>query len=89
MVGSHGLLGWTGPDEVLVLDDVVDPDESRADSELYWLTAVPLDGSEPHRLSAVPGGGNYGVGNVSWRLPCCRTCRCENLARPIGDVGQP
>ena len=88
VVGSHGLLGWTGPDEVLVLDDVVDPDESRADSELHWLTAVPLDGSEPYRLSAVSGAGATGSATSSWRLPCCRTCRCENPARPIGDVGQ-
>lgn len=63
VVGGHGVLGWTGPGEVLVLDDVEGPDDTEVDSELYWLTALPLNGSEPRRLSAVPGGGNYGVGN--------------------------
>src|SRR5699024_6082882 len=37
-------------------------DPESADTDLYWLTAVPLDGGEPRPLSAVPGGGNYGVG---------------------------
>jgi hypothetical protein len=62
LVGGHGVLGWTAADEVLVLDDYPAPADTEADTELYWLTAVPLDGSEPRRLSAVPGGGNDGVG---------------------------
>lgn len=62
-VGGYGLLGWTGSDEVVVLDDVESPGPAQAERNLYWLTALPLDGSEPQRLSAVPGGGNYGVGN--------------------------
>ncbi|GAA1642703.1 hypothetical protein GCM10009790_25290 [Georgenia ruanii] len=63
LVGSHGLLGWTDTDEVIVLDNYPTPGDPEADTALYWLTAVPLDGGEPRRLSAVPGGGNYGVGN--------------------------
>jgi hypothetical protein len=63
LVGSHGLLGWTDASEVLVLDNYPAPDDPEVDTELYWLTAVPLDGGEPRRLSAVPGGGNYGVGS--------------------------
>jgi hypothetical protein len=63
LVGSHGVLGWTDAGEVLVLDNHPAHDDPSADTELYWLTAVPLDGGEPHRMSAVPGGGNYGVGS--------------------------
>lgn len=51
----------TGPREVLVLDDTV-PSDARAQSA-YWLTAVPLNGSEPQRLSSVPGADNFGVGS--------------------------
>lgn len=60
VVGWDGLLGWTGDREVLVLDAPADPES--AEDGLFWLTAVPLDGGEPRRLSGVPGGGNYGVG---------------------------
>ncbi|WP_413452466.1 hypothetical protein AA0Y32_10625 [Georgenia phoenicis] len=56
-IGWDGLLGWTRAGEALFLDTPDDP----AATDLYWLTAVPLDGGEPQRLSAVPGGGNYGV----------------------------
>lgn len=59
-VGWDGVLGWTGTGDPLFLDGPEDPE--TADSDLYWLTAVPLDGSEPRRLSAIAGGGNYGVG---------------------------
>lgn len=60
VVGWDGLLGWTGDREVLVLDAPEDPES--AEDDLFWLTAVPLEGGEPRRLSGVPGGGNYGVG---------------------------
>ncbi len=58
--GWHGILGWTGPRELLVLGG----DERSGDREedLHWLTALPVDGGEPRRLSAVPAGGNFGVG---------------------------
>lgn len=60
-LGFGPVLGWSGPREVLVLDDTV---ASDADSQsAYWLTSVPLDGSEPRRLSRVPGAGNFGVGS--------------------------
>ncbi len=62
-VGYQGLLGWWGSEEVLVLDDVPEPGTPEEDSELYWLTAVPVDGGEARRLSAVAGGGNYGIGS--------------------------
>lgn len=60
-VGWNGVLGWTTDGEPLFLDEPEDPE--TADSDLYWLTAVPLDGSEPRPLSAIAGGGNYGVGD--------------------------
>lgn len=63
LVGGHGVVGWTDADEVLVLDDYPAPGATDDDTELYWLTAVPLDGGEPRWLSAVPGGGNFGVGS--------------------------
>lgn len=61
VTGWHGVLGWTGPREVLVMDG--DPSSEDPHDDLYWLTALSLDGGEPRPLSAVPGGGNYGVGD--------------------------
>lgn len=64
LAGSSGfgpVLGWSGPREVLVLDDVVPSDPSIRGT--YWITAAPLDGSAPRQLSTVPGTGNFGVGS--------------------------
>ena len=47
---------------MLVLDDVEDPAETDNDEELYRVTAVPIDGGTPRRLSAIAGFGDYGVG---------------------------
>lgn len=79
-VGNHGLLGWTSTKDVLVLDDVPEPGEDA--TELYWLTAVPLDGADPQPISAVPGGGNYGIGSfhlATGLLP-------DLEVREVGDV---
>lgn len=55
-VGYHGVVGWTGPDTVVVLAGVDDPDP-------YLLTEVPLRGDEPRVLTAIPtAGANFGVG---------------------------
>ncbi len=60
--GAGRVLGWTAADRVAVLvpdavgGEVHDPDR-------HWVTEVPLDGSAPRRLSAVPtSDGGYGVG---------------------------
>ena len=54
--GEDRILGWTATDRVLVLAGTDNPDP-------YWLTEVPLDGSPPRRLSAIPtADANYGVG---------------------------
>jgi hypothetical protein len=65
VLGSNPVLGWTAPNEVAVLTETklsdADPDP---DPGTYWVTAVPLDGGDPRRLSAIPGGSNYGVGRL-------------------------
>lgn len=60
-IGADSPLGWTGAGEMLLF---LPEDPDNWDSELYWLTAVPLTGGEPHRLSAVPVGPNFGVGGL-------------------------
>ncbi|MEX5720117.1 TolB family protein [Geodermatophilus maliterrae] len=62
VAGPGRVLGWSAADRVAVLvpdavgDDVYDPDQ-------HWVTEVPLDGSAPRRISAVPtSDGRYGVG---------------------------
>ncbi len=64
VAGPGRVLGWTATDRVAVLvpdavgGEVYDPDR-------HWVTEVPLDGSAPRRLSAVPtGDGGYGVGRL-------------------------
>jgi len=61
VLGGNRVLGWTASNEVAVLTETklsdVDPDPGT-----YWVTAVPLDGGDPRRLSAIPGSSNYGVG---------------------------
>lgn len=60
VVGPGHVLGWTTPDRVAVLvpDAAVD-----TDPDLYLLLDVPLDGTGPRRLSALPTSeGRYGVG---------------------------
>lgn len=61
VAGNGNVLGWLGPQEVLVLDNVVRGDD--ADLASYFVNAVQLDGSEPRRLSAISGFDNYGVGS--------------------------
>ena len=59
---ARGLvLGWTAPDRVVTL--AADPPPATdVDPDRYVLVDVPLDGSAPRPLTAVPtGGGNYGV----------------------------
>lgn len=58
-----GLLGWTGPDTVLVLDYPANAGQEESYGDPSWVTELALEGGEPRRLSAIPGGGNYGVGN--------------------------
>jgi hypothetical protein len=61
VLGGNPVLGWTAPNEVAVLTETklsdADPDPGT-----YWVTAVPLDGGNPRRLSAIPADSNYGVG---------------------------
>ena len=61
VLGSNPVLGWTAPNEVAVLTETKLSD-AGLDPGTYWVTAVPLDGGDPRRLSAIPGGSNYGVG---------------------------
>jgi hypothetical protein len=60
-IGENWVLGWTGPDEVLVLT-IESLSEGDLDGGTYWVTAVPLDGSDPRRLSAISEASSFGVG---------------------------
>lgn len=82
VVGWDGLLGWTSAGEALFLD--VPDDRETADTDLYWLTAVPLDGGDPRRLSAIAGGGNYGVGDFQLATGLL----AEAELRDPGDAGR-
>ncbi len=63
LVGAEDVLGWTSANELLVMDDVEDPDEANDDSgRVFWVTAVSLDGSSSRRLSTVRDVDDYGVG---------------------------
>ncbi|MBD8063294.1 TolB family protein [Oceanitalea stevensii] len=87
-VGWDGVLGWTAEGEPLFLDGPDDPE--TADTDLYWLTAVPLDGGEPRPLSAVPGGGNYGVGAfqlATGLLPGAEVRDADATARGLWPTG--
>jgi hypothetical protein len=61
VLGSNRVLGWTAPNEVAVLAGN-SLTNGGLDPGTYWVTAVPLNGGNPLRLSAIPGGSNYGVG---------------------------
>jgi hypothetical protein len=61
VLDSYGVLAWMAPDEIVVRSGNSLTD-AGFDPETYWVTAVPLDGGDPRRLSAIPGGPNYGVG---------------------------
>jgi hypothetical protein len=83
VLGSNRVLGWTAPNEVAVLTETklsdADPDPGT-----YWVTAVPLDGGDPRRLSAIPGGSNYGVGRfqlASALLPDIRVRAASDVDR--------
>lgn len=87
-IGWDGLLGWTSEGEALFLDTPDDPE--TADTHLYWLTAVPLDGGEPRRLSAVPGGGSYGVGGfqlAAGLLPEAQVRDTDTVTRGLWPTG--
>ncbi len=60
VAGDGDVLGWLGPQEVLVMDNVVRGDD---DTTSYFVNAVQPDGTEPRRLSAISGFGNFGVGS--------------------------
>ncbi|MBD0292181.1 MAG: WD40 repeat domain-containing protein [Jiangellaceae bacterium] len=81
--GPNRVLGWTAPDEVVVL---AGPSltEVGHDPERWWLTAVPVDGREPRRLTWIPGGGQYGVGRfqlASVLLPDVRVREASGMDR--------
>jgi hypothetical protein len=61
VLDGNGVLAWSAPDEIAVRAGNSLADAGQ-DPETYWVTAVPLDGGDPRRLSAIPGGGSYGVG---------------------------
>lgn len=62
VAGSGDILGWRGPEEMLLLDSFVRA--SDLDQASYFVTAVSLNGEEQHQLSSIAGGGNFGVGGL-------------------------
>ncbi len=62
VAGPGRVLGWAAADRVVVLVPDADGGEPY-DPDRHWVTEVPLDGSPPRRLGAVPtSDGGYGVG---------------------------
>lgn len=62
VAGSGEILGWRGPEEMMLLDShvsVADDDQTS-----YVLSAVSLRGGEPRRLSSIAGDGNFGIGSL-------------------------
>jgi DNA-binding beta-propeller fold protein YncE len=61
VAGPGRVLGWNGPDEVLMLLDAGGGDQCCG-SDAYSLSGVPLDGSQPGTLMRMSGMQSYGIG---------------------------
>ncbi len=61
VAGNGDVLGWLGPQEVLVMDNIVSLNDE--DQSHFFVNAVRLDGNEPRRLSSISEYNSYGVGS--------------------------
>jgi hypothetical protein len=81
VLDSYGVLAWTGPGEIAVRAGNTLTD-AGFNPDTYWVTAVPLDGGDPRRLSAIPGGPNYGV----WRFQLASALLSDVEVRAASDI---
>ncbi|MDZ5662927.1 hypothetical protein SFC79_14215 [Nocardioides sp. S-58] len=61
LAGPGRVLGWSGPEEVVVLLDT-ENDDPCCGSDTLTLSGVPLDGSAPAPLMRLTDLGSFGVG---------------------------